>query len=64
LKLAEALSQPTTENAKTQVTDENAIAKRSERDLPTFEEYEALKTGRNPYFCVSCEKNFTRTSIK
>ena len=71
LKLAaEALTTLTTAGEKsdrvpeTFGSDENAIAKRPASDLPTFEEYEALKAGRSPYFCVACEKSFTRTSIK
>ena len=39
--------------------DKNAVAK----SLPTREVYEAQRIGRNPYFCIPCEKSFTRTSI-
>ena len=50
----------------TRGSDENVVvvAKRSDKELPTLEEYEALKVGRSPYFCVACDKSFSRSSIK
>ena len=43
---------------------ESEPVKKCEDNLPNREDYETLKTGRSPYFCVQCEKSFTRTSIR
>ena len=31
--------------------------------LPFLENYKDQKKGRNPYFCISCDKRFTKSSL-
>ena len=31
--------------------------------LPSVEQYNEQKKGRNPYYCVPCKKNFARSSL-
>ena len=53
-----------TDSKQVNLVESESAAKRCKDNLPNREDYENLKTGRSPYYCISCEKSFTRSSIR
>jgi hypothetical protein len=60
VKVSANISDTTFEKVKKEERLQNNLT----HNLPTLEEYKALKAGRNPYYCVACDKKFSQSSIR